>query len=185
ETEKSKYQAYMQRAVVGLFQITSGKQDLAALEVLWQQLPNSVTRTSYAAEAYASALTNAGGGDLAAPLLEERLDAEAQRALFACYGVIQHRKPNVALAKARAWEVQYGTDSELLLCLARLEQQCGNQAASADYYERALTLVPDQQVYYEFAELLLAMGDTENASRCSRQGLRYCVQGKARPFKRH
>ena len=104
--------------------------------------------------------------------------------MYECYGSIQHHKPEAALSKAKVWELRDGSDPALLLCLARLENQCGNQAASADYYESALTLVPDQQVYYEFAELLWVMGDEENSSRCTRQGLRYSVQGKARPFKR-
>ncbi len=185
EADKNKYKKYMQRAVVGLFEITSGKQDLAALESIWQRLPEAIKQESFATKSYVDALTNAGGGDLAAPLLEERLAKTPARELFDSYGLIQHREPKAALAKARLWEAREATDPSLLLCLARLERQCDNHAVSADYYEKALTLVPHKQVYYEFAELLWAMGDTENASRCNRQGLRYCVQGKARPFKRN
>ena len=182
--DKGKFHQYMQRAVVGLFEITSGKQDLPALEAIWQKLPAVVKQEPYALGAYASALSNAGGGDVAAPLLEEKLANVQSRELFSCYGKIQHRQAQVALAKAKEWEVRDGTDPALLLCLARLEQQCGNQATSADYFEQALTLVPDQQVYYEFAQLLSEQGDIENANRCYQQGLRYCVQGKTRPFKR-
>ena len=182
--DKGKFHQYMQRAVVGLFEITSGKQDLPALEAIWQKLPAVVKQEPYALGAYASALSNAGGGDVAAPLLEEKLANVHSRELFSCYGKIQHRQAQVALAKAKEWEVRDGTDPALLLCLARLEQQCGNQATSADYFEQALTLVPDQQVYYEFAQLLSEQGDIENANRCYQQGLRYCVQGKTRPFKR-
>ena len=68
--------------------------------------------------------------------------------------------------------------------MARLSKQCKDTTASADYYEQALGLVPDKRVYHEFAELLWQIGDIENSARCNRQGLRYCVQGKARPFKR-
>ena len=179
-----KYQSYMERAVKGLFETTSGKQDIPALELIWSKLPGDVKQAPYAVQSYASALTNAGGGELAASLLEETLAKNSSREMYACYGHIKHHKPEAALKKAKAWEKRDGSDPALLLCLARLENQCGNQGASADYYESALTLVPDQQVYYEFAELLWAMGDEENSSRCTRQGLRYCVQGKARPFKR-
>ena len=182
--QTKKYQSYMERAVKGLFETTSGKQDIPALELIWAKLPDEVKHASYAVQSYARALTNAGGGELAASLLEERLATESSREMYECYGSIQHHKPEAALSKAKAWELRDGSDPALLLCLARLENQCGNQAASADYYESALTLVPDQQVYYEFAELLWVMGDEENSSRCTRQGLRYCVQGKARPFKR-
>lgn len=185
EANKVKSKKYMRQAVVGLFETTSGKQDIAALESIWQKLPVSTQQESYAIEAYVNALINAGGGELAAPLLEERLGQKAERKLYACYGRIQHRKPDTALANAKVWEAREATDPALLLCLARLEKQCGNQSVSADYYERALTLVPDQQVYYEFAELLNEMGDTDNASRCNRQGLRYCVQGTATPFIRN
>jgi HemY protein len=179
-----KYHQYMQRSVEGLFEITAGKQDLQALELIWEKLPEQVRQERYAVKAYANALGNAGGGDLAAPLLEEELVQSAHRELYACYGNIQHHKPEKALSKARVWEARDPNDSALLLCLARLENQCGNQEASANYYEKTIALVPDKHVYYEFAELLWAMGDKENAGRCNRQGLRYCVQGKARPFKR-
>jgi len=180
--DSKKHKKFMQRAVVGLFETTSGKQDIVALESIWQTLPAQVKQETYAVEAYATALTNAGGGDLAAPLLEARLAQQAERRLYACYGKIHHRHPSIALAKANAWVARDETDPALLLCLARLQQQCENYSVSADYYERALTLVPDQQVYYEFAELLLLIGDVDNANRCNRQGLRYCVQGKAIPF---
>lgn len=182
--QRKKYQTYMQRAVIGLFESTSGKQDIPALEAIWQKLPAEVKQDTYAVNAFARALTNAGGGDLAAPLLEQRLSDTSNRDLYACYGNIQHRRPEEALTAAKTWVSRDGADPALLLCLARLENQCGNQRVSADYYESALTLVPDKQVYYEFAELLWAMGDEENSSRCTRQGLRYCVQGKAHPFKR-
>jgi HemY protein len=185
ELQRKKYQSYMESAVKGLLETTSGKQDISALELIWQKLPDEVKQAPYAVIAYASALTNAGAGELAASLLEEQLSSNPSRGMYTCYGTIQHHSPEAALVKAKTWELRDGQDSALLLCLARLENQCGNQSASADYYESALTLVPDQQVYYEFAELLWTMGDEENSSRCTRQGLRYCVQGKARPFKRN
>ena len=133
--QNKKYQKYMQRAVKGLFEITSGKQDLPALEAIWKNLPDVVKQESYAVNAYANGLINAGGGDLAAPLLEERLERSSNRELYACYGRIQHRRPNEALAKARVWPTGEGDDPALLLCLARIENQCGNQRVSADYYE--------------------------------------------------
>ena len=65
----------------------------------------------------------------------------------------------------------------LMLCLARLYKQTDDKENSANYYEKALMLVPDQRVYHELGELLASMGDELNAGRCYRQGLRYCVQG--------
>ncbi len=178
------YVPYMQRAVTGLFESTAGKQDLPALEAIWKHFPEVLQAETYALEAYCKALTNAGGGDLAAPLLEARIDQQPQRALVACYGRIQHRYPEQALAHAKQWQSAMAGDPEYMLCMARLSQQCKAMAASADYYEQALGLAPNKRVYHEFAELLWQMGDTENSARCNRQGLRYCVQGKARPFKR-
>jgi HemY protein len=178
------YVPYMQRAVTGLFESTAGKQDLPALEAIWKHFPEVLQAETYALEAYCKALTNAGGGDLAAPLLEARIDQQPQRDLVACYGRIQHRYPEQALTHAKQWHPAMAGDPEYMLCMARLSQQCKAMAASADYYEQALGLAPNKRVYYEFAELLWKMGDTENSARCNRQGLRYCVQGKARPFKR-
>ena len=178
------YVPYMQRAVTGLFESTAGKQDLPALEAIWKHFPEVLQAETYALEAYCKALTNAGGGDLAAPLLEARIDQQPQRDLVACYGRIQHRYPEQALTHAKQWQPAMAGDPEYMLCMARLSQQCKAMAASADYYEQALGLAPNKRVYYEFAELLWKMGDTENSARCNRQGLRYCVQGKARPFKR-
>jgi len=180
----AEYVPYMQRAVIGLFESTAGKQDLPALEKIWKHFPEILQAETYALEAYCKALTNAGGGDLAAPLLEARIDQQPQRELVACYGRIQHRYPEQALAHAKQWQSAMASDPEYMLCMARLSKQCKDTTASADYYEQALGLVPDKRVYHEFAELLWQIGDIENSARCNRQGLRYCVQGKARPFKR-
>ena len=178
------YKKYLQKAVTGLFESTSGKQDLPALTTLWQQLPEQVRSEPYAIEAYCIALNNAGGGELAAPLLEQQIARQSSRSLVTVYGQIQHRKPEEAVTKALQWESKMMGDSSMMLCLGRLLSQSKNLDRSADYYEQALSLVPDKRVYNEFAELLSILGDERNAQRCYRQGLRYCVQGRAQPFKR-
>ena len=178
------YKPYLQRAVTGLFESASGKKDIPALSTLWQQLPEHVRHEEYAIEAYSAALNNAGGGELATPLLEEHITKKPSRALVTAYGEIQHRRPKEAFSTAKQWESAMSGDSAMLLCLGRLASQAEDFPESADYYEQALSLVPDKSVYNEFAELLTNMGDIDNAQRCYRQGLRYCVQGRAQPFKR-
>ena len=178
------YEPYFQRAVTGLFESASGKKDIPALSILWQQLPEHVRHEVYAIEAYCTALNNAGGGELAVPLLEEQIAQQPNRALVRVYGEIQHRRPDEAFLIASRWQSAMPGDSAMLLCLGRLASQSGDYKRSADFYEQALSLVPDKSVYNEFAELLTNMGDLENAQRCYRQGLRYCVQGRAQPFKR-
>ena len=122
-SQKHRLQAYLQRAVEGLFEITSGKQDLKALESIWNQLPDSAKQENYAIEAYANALNHAGDGESAAALLEERLDIVGDRQLFKLYGQISHRHPQASLKKAKQWESKAGNDPALILCLARLEKQ--------------------------------------------------------------
>lgn len=178
------YEPYFQRAVTGLFESTSGKKDIPALSTLWQQLPDNVRNEEYAIEAYTTALNNAGGGELATSLLEQKISEQPSRALVKVYGEIKHRRPAEAFETAMQWQTSMPGDSAMLLCLGRLASQASDYTSSADYYERALSLVPDKAVYNEFAELLTSMGDLDNAQRCYRQGLRYCVQGKAQPFKR-
>ncbi|RVU84587.1 hypothetical protein EOL70_10010 [Leucothrix sargassi] len=180
----TQYESYMKRAVVGLFETNSGKQDLAVLGDIWQGLPSDVRQATYAIEAYSIALNNAGGGDVAVPILETALDEQPEKALLTCYGLIKHRWPKAALEKVLGYQSNLPDDPALMLCLARLYQQVGDHNNSANYYEKALMLVPDKRVYHELGELLTEMGDELNAGRCYRQGLRYCVQGKARPFKR-
>ena len=184
DSTDEEYQPYFQRAVTGLFESASGKKDIPALSTLWQQLPEYVRNEVYAIEAYSTALNNAGGGELATPLLEQQITQQPNRALVRVYGEIQHRRPEEALLTAKKWKSEMSGDSAMLLCLGRLSSQAGDFTGSADYYEQALSLVPDKSVYNEFAELLTDMGDLENAQRCYRQGLRYCVQGRAQPFKR-
>jgi len=178
------YQLYMKCAVVGLFETSSGKQDLAILGDIWHSLPSDIQQKTYAVEAYCNALNNAEGGDIAVPVLEQAMGEKPERKLLSCYGRIQHRWPKVALDRALSFQSSMPNDPALMLCLARLYKQVGDHETSANYYEQALMLVPNQRVYHEFGELLRQMGDELNASRCYRQGLRYCVQGKARPFKR-
>lgn len=182
--EANQYQGYLKKAVKGVFESNSGKKDLPGLTMLWQQLPDLVRQQHYAIEAYCRALNNAEGGELAVPLLEQTISKQASRELVTVYGQVQHRKPKEALEKAQQWAGNMPGDSSMLLCLGRLFSQADELSQSADYYEQALALAPDNGVYNEFAELLTAMGDDTNAQRCYRQGLRYCVQGRAQPFKR-
>ena len=182
--EIAQHETYMKQAVIGLFEANSGKQDLAVLGDIWQSLPSHIHQETYAVEAYSNALNNAGGGDVAVPVLEQAMGDKPERELLACYGRIEHRWPKLALERVLKWQDSMQNEPALMLCLARLYKQTDDKENSANYYEKALMLVPDQRVYHEMGELLASMGDELNAGRCYRQGLRYCVQGKARPFKR-
>jgi HemY protein len=182
--QTKQYQSYMKRAVVGLFEANSGKQDLAVLGDIWQSLPSDTQQQVYAVEAYSNALNNAGGGDVAVPVLEQAMGDKPARELLRSYGLIEHRWPKMALEKVLSANDSLSDDPAYMLCLARLYKQIDDHENSANYYEKALMLVPDQRVYHELGELLTLMGDALNAGRCYRQGLRYCVQGKTRPFKR-
>jgi HemY protein len=120
------------------------------------------------------------GDDLScASLISNNLNKRWDDGLADLYGRIQHHSLGNAIQQAEKWQLSRPDNNPaLLLLLARLYNQQKLWGMAKSYYESSLNQTPNTQAYLELAELLDTMKEPENAQRCYRLGLRYCIRGE-------
>lgn len=149
------------------------------LQAMWKKLPVPVRENPEAILLYAEALHD-GGDDLAcASLISNLLNKRWDDGLAGLYGSIQHHSLGNAIQQAEKWQLsQPDNNPALLLLLARLYNQQKLWGMAKSYYESSLNQAPNAEGYLELAELLETMKEPENAQRCYRLGLRYCIRSE-------
>jgi HemY protein len=147
------------------------------LQAMWKKLPTPVRENHAAIVLFAKALHSAGD-DLACntmigSILSKRWDDD----LADLFGRTQHHSLGNTIQQAEKWQLgQSGNNPALLLLLARLYNQQKLWGMAKSYYESSLNQAPNAEGYLELAELLETMKEPENAQRCYRMGLRYCIR---------
>lgn len=149
------------------------------LQALWKKLPSGIRETPEAILLYARALHTAGDDLSCANLISNNLNKRWDDGLADLYGRIQHHSLGNAIQQAEKWQLSRPDNNPaLLLLLARLYNQQKLWGMAKSYYESSLNQAPNTQAYLELAELLETMKEPENAQRCYRLGLRYCLRGE-------
>jgi HemY protein len=159
-------------------QYAKGKQT-DRLQALWKKLPSDIRDNPKAVLLYASALHTAGDDLTCASLISNNLGKRWDDGLADLYGRIQHHSLGNAIQQAEKWQLSRADNNPaLLLLLARLYNQQKLWGMAKSYYESSLNQAPNTKAYLELAELLDTMKEPENAQRCYRLGLRYCIRGE-------
>lgn len=149
------------------------------LQALWKKLPAAIRDNNEVILLYGEALHEAADDAACASLIGNRLDKRWDDKLACLYGRISHKKLAHAIQQAEKWQLsQMDNNPALLLLLARLYNQQKLWGMSKSYYESALNQAPNSEGYLELAELLETMQESENAQRCYRLGMRYCIRGE-------
>lgn len=149
------------------------------LQQMWKKLPSAVRENPEAVRLYANALHTAGDDLSCASLISNNLNKHWDDALADMYGRIQHHSLGNAIQQAEKWQLgRPDNNPSLLLLLARLYNQQKLWGMAKSYYEASLNQAPDSKAYLELAELLETMKEPDNAQRCYRLGLRYCIRGE-------
>lgn len=153
----------------------AGKAD--KLQSLWKKLPTVVRDNPQAIHLYAAALHQAGDDLACASLISSQLSKRWDDNLADLYGRIQHHSLGNTIQQVEKWQLsQPDNNPALLLLLARLYNQQKLWGMAKSYYEASLNQAPNTEGYLELAELLETMKEPENAQRCYRLGLRYCIR---------
>lgn len=152
-----------------------GKSD--KLQALWKKLPSVIRDNPQAIYLYAKALHQAGDDLTCASLISSHLNKRWDDSLADLFGRIQHHSLGNTIQQAEKWQLsQPSNNPALLLLLARLYNQQKLWGMAKSYYEASLNQAPSTEGYLELAELLDTMKEPENAQRCYRMGLRYCIR---------
>lgn len=158
-------------------QCVKGKQ-LERLQGLWKKLPSSVRDDQEAVALYARALQAAGDDLNCASLVSASLNKQWHDGLADVFGNIRHHSLGNAIQQAEKWQANQPNNPVAQLLLARLYNQQKLWGMAKSYYESSLNQAPNAKAYLELAELLETMKEPENAQRCYRLGLRYCIRGE-------
>lgn len=154
-----------------------GKTD--KLQATWKKLPSAIRDNPQAILLYAEALHQAGDELACASLISSNLNKRWDDGLANLYGRIQHHSLGNTIQQAEKWQLaQADNNPALLLLLARLYNQQKLWGMAKSYYESSLNQAPNAEGYLELAELLETMKEPENAQRCYRMGLRFCIRSE-------
>ena len=165
--------------LAAMFQQHAKAKQADKLQALWKKLPSVIRENPEALLLYARALHTAGDDLSCASLISNNLNKRWDDGLADLYGRIQHHSLGNAIQQAEKWQLSRPDNNPaLLLLLARLYNQQKLWGMAKSYYESSLNQTPNTQAYLELAELLDTMKEPENAQRCYRLGLRYCIRSE-------
>jgi len=147
---------------------------------LWKSLPRHLRDEPRVVEARAVSLAAAGDQRKAESLLRRALNRNWQDNLVLAYGALDTPAAD-RLKRVENWLQQRADDAVLLLVAARLCVATELWGKARSYYESSVAIDPVLQAFHELGQLLLKLGDQEQAFEAFQSGLTQTYQGEELP----
>ncbi len=144
---------------------------------LWKSVPRPLRSAPQLIAARASALAAAGDEMQAEAVLRSALNSQWHDDLVLAYGALE-TAPAERLKRVEKWLRDRPEDALLLLVAARLCLATELWGKARSYYESSVAMDPAPQSWHELGQLLLQLGEQEQAFKAFQQGL---TQGQAGP----
>lgn len=138
----------------------------------WQRLPKAAHRDPALLGLHARNLAEAGLGVEAEKLLRAALKHDWDPTLVRLYGRVDGGDARAQLDRAESWLRLRGPEPALLYALGELCQRNRLWGQARTHLESALAAAPSTDGYQRLAEVLNEMGESEQAARCTLEGLR-------------
>lgn len=180
---EEKLATYEAAALEGLFHMYANEKSLQTLQQEWKKLSTNTQGKPTIVYLYSQALIMAGDSKTANTLITNTLNKNWDNQLITLYGISKHNNYSTAIKQAEKWLTEHSNNPELLLSIARLYNQHSSSEKAREFYTESLNLAPNLAAYLEFAEYLEQKGEQENAERCYKQGLKYCIYKKGQALK--
>ena len=137
--------------------------DIAALRVLWKNVPGEFKHRSKISAVAAEAFSKLGDCKTAQHLLADSLNAQWDSDLVALYGECRNDNNTSQIEQAERWLKQHTDDAGLLLTLGKLctHQQLWGKAQS--YLDASLSLQSSAAAYTALGQLSEKLGKHEEA----------------------
>ena len=145
------------------------------LSELWELVPKALRKMPELIAPYADALARINATEKLLPLLSSALNSQWHEDLVERFGVLTMSNMEKQLSTAEKWLLKHPQDADLLLALGRICIRLEFRGKAKDYLSSALELDPQPSVYFELAQLLQAMGESETSTEMYRQGLEVAV----------
>ncbi len=156
-----------------LFVATVKVPTVNAVKDLWRTLSRTLQKNSTIVLSYVQQLSRFSEmqteiEELIIAVLKHQWSPE----LVEKYGLL-NTNPVKQLKIAEGWLKQYGPQSMLFLTLARLSISCKIWGKAKQYFESSLKTAPIPAAYIEYGNLLVQLGEQNNALQVYREGCRY------------
>lgn len=158
-------------AAVGQLQAALHRRDWNRMAEIWEKVPARTRHSEALLKPYLAGLLEQGEQDPAAVLIEQFLRRNWSDELAYLYGHIATTDPLKRLARAEKWLADRPDNPWLLLTLGRLAKAANLWTKAAEYLRASLRHGPRGESYRELADVLLALGEKEEAARTCRAGL--------------
>lgn len=176
EMDLERYEETERAVLAHLLQEAAGKNDVAALKAVWEQVPRE-RRSGKLLEICAKELVRLREFENAEALIRDALRFEWSPTLVRLYGRLELPNPERPLAAAEGWLRNHEKSAELLLTLGRLAMRCQLWGKARAYLEASIGSEPMPETYCELARLLTYMEEPELAADYHKKGLELAAGG--------
>ena len=121
---------------------------------------------------YVAALRRQGKHELAENIAATALDNNWCTKLVRQYGLIELKDAGQTLSKVEKWAEQHTDDANLYLTLGRICNRAQLWGKAKAYFESSLSRKPLVETYAELAALHEHLGETDEAQRCAKKGIK-------------
>jgi len=151
--------------------------DKARGKALWKSLPRHLRDEPELVAARAQSLVAAGESAQAESLLRAALQQTWNPQLIIRYGELTEPTAAERLRRIEKWLQGRPDDPVLLLVAGRLCVATELWGKARSYYESSATLQPEPQTWHELGQLLLQLGEQQDAFNAFQQGLTHGYPG--------
>ena len=148
---------------------------------LWKELPKHLRAEPTLLNARIQALVADGRAEDAEVLIRKALNSKWSDDLILRYGQLDQAEAAPMLLRAESWLKQRPDDPALLLTAARLCMRNQLWGKARSYFESSIALKPSAAAWHDLGQLLVQMGEDEDASAAFQKGLTLSYGGSALP----
>ena len=151
--------------------LSNAGSDKARGKQLWKPLPRPLREAPELLVARAQSLLSAGEGRQAEALLRTALKLAWHDDLVLAYGALAQPAAADRLKRVEDWLLSRSDDPILLLVAARLCMATELWGKARSYYESSAAIRPEPETWYELGQLLLQLGEQQQAFSIFQKGL--------------
>jgi len=149
---------------------------IEAIHSLWANIPKQQSKQNDMICCYSELLIQHGAHLEAEKILRTNISKQGNERLLYLYGKVLADDPGKQLTFIEGLSKKFSGNSVWLLTLGRI---CLNKklwGKAKAYFEQSLALVASPETYQELARAYEALGETEAATRCYREGLKDAIE---------
>ncbi|RLA04900.1 MAG: heme biosynthesis protein HemY [Gammaproteobacteria bacterium] len=155
---------------------SAAKSGIEALHSLWLQIPKQHRAQVILINCYCELLLHHGAHLEVEKILRTNISKLGDENLLYLYGKVHADDPGKQLAFAEGLNKKFSGNAIWLLTLGRICLNNTLWGKAKNYLEQSLALVPSPETYLELARSYEALGETDSAIDCYRQGLKDAIE---------